>query len=130
MDARAELDRARQAHQGRRWLEAVDAFGAADAASLLGVDDLERLAEALDLVGRGDDAIAVLHRVYSIRVAADDVGAALRDAFWLSRALAFNAEFAQAGGWIARAARLMEAPGLRAAGLPAAAPGRAGAARR
>lgn len=108
MDVGSQLEQARQAHRGRRWLEAVDTFAAVDGACPLGVDDLERLAEALDLVGRGDDAIAVLQRAYTAQVAAGDVGAALRDAFWLSRALAFNAEFAQAGGWIARAARLVE----------------------
>ena len=86
----------------------VDTFAAIDEASPLDVEDLERLAEALDLVGRGDDAITVLQRVYAARVAAGDIAAALRDAFWLYRALAFNAEFAQAGGWIARATRLTE----------------------
>ena len=102
----AELERARQAHRGRKWLEAVEKFSGLDATSPLDVDDLERLAEALDLVGRGDDAIAVLERVYAARVTGGDVGKALRVAFWLSRAFAFNAEFAQAGGWIARAGRL------------------------
>ena len=45
-------------------------------------------------------------RVYAARVAARQVEKALRNAFWLYRALAFNAEFAQAGAWIARATRL------------------------
>ena len=108
MDVGAELERARQAHRRGRWMEAVDTFAGIDEASPLDVEDLERLAEALDLVGRGDDAITVLQRVYAARVDAGDVGAALRDAFWLYRALAFNAEFAQAAGWIARATRLTE----------------------
>jgi DNA-binding CsgD family transcriptional regulator len=108
MDVGAELERARRAHRGRRWLEAVDGFAGVDETCPLHVEDLERLAEALDLVGRGDDAIAVLERVYTARVGAGEIGEALRDAFWLYRALAFNAEFARAGGWIARAARLME----------------------
>ncbi len=108
MDVDAELERARSAHRGRRWQEAADAFAEVDETSLLDVKDLERLAEALDLVGRGDEAIAVLQRVYTARVTAGEIGEALRDAFWLYRALAFNAEFAQAGGWIARATRLTE----------------------
>jgi DNA-binding CsgD family transcriptional regulator len=108
VDVGVELQRARQAHRGRRWIEAVDAFVGIDRAGLLDVDDLERLAEALDLVGRGDDAVAVLQRVYAARVDAGDVASALRTAFWLYRALAFNAEFAHAGGWIARATRLTE----------------------
>jgi len=48
----------------------------------------------------------VLQRVYAVRVAARQIEKALRNAFWLYRALAFNAEFAQAGAWIARATRL------------------------
>ncbi len=103
MDVDAELERARQAHLHGRWGDAADAFAEVDAISPLDVDDLDRLAEALDLVGRGDDAVAVLRRVYAARVAARQIESALRNAFWLYRALAFNAEFAQAGAWIARA---------------------------
>lgn len=109
VDIGAELQRARRAHRERRWTEAVDAFVGVDGPRPLDAEDLERLAEALDLVGRGDDAVAVLERAYAARVAAGDVGAALRNAFWLWRALAFNAEFARAGAWIARATRVAEA---------------------
>ena len=106
VDVAAELDRARQAHLRRRWGDAAESFAKVDAISPLDVDDLDRLAEALDLVGRGDDAIAVLQRVHAARVDAREIGKAVRNAFWLYRALAFNAEFAQAGAWIARATRL------------------------
>src|SRR3954468_6204861 len=109
VDLGAERERARRAHRERRWTDAVEAFVGVDGTSPLDVEDLERLAEALDLVGRGGDAVAALQRAYTARVDAADVGAALRDAFWLWRALAFNAEFALAGAWIARAARLAEA---------------------
>jgi DNA-binding CsgD family transcriptional regulator len=109
VDLGAERERARRAHRERRWTDAVEAFVGVDGTSPLDVEDLERLAEALDLVGRGGDAVAALQRAYTARVDAADVGAALRDAFWLWRALAFNAEFALAGAWIARAARLAQA---------------------
>ena len=91
VDLEAALDRARQAHLHGRWGDAADAFAEVDAISPLDVDDLDRLAEALDLVGRGDDAVAVLRRVYAARVAARQIESALRNAFWLYRALAFNA---------------------------------------
>ena len=109
VDVGAERERARRAHRERRWTDAVDAFVGLDGTAPLDAQDLERLAEALDLVGRGGDAVAVLQRAYAARVDAGEVGEALRDAFWLWRALAFNAEFAHAGAWIARAARLIEA---------------------
>jgi hypothetical protein len=111
VDVGAELERARKSYGQRRWIEAATALAGLDVVSPLGVEDLERLAEALDLVGRADEAIVVLQRVYAARVDAGDVGAALRDAFWLYRALAFNAKFAHAGAWIARAARLTEGRG-------------------
>jgi len=90
VDIDAELERARSAHHARRWQEAADAFEEVDESSLLDVEDLERLAEALDLMGRGDEAIAVLQRVYTARVTAGEIGEALRDAFWLYRALALT----------------------------------------
>jgi tetratricopeptide (TPR) repeat protein len=109
MQVDAELERARQAHREQRWMDAVDAFTVVDDVSSLDVEDLERLAEVLDLVGRGDEAIRVMQRAYAARVDAGDIGDALRGAFWLSHALMFNGEFAHAGGWVARAARLIEA---------------------
>ena len=107
VDAGPALERARAAHRERRWADAVTLMAGLDDTGALGGEDLERLAEALDLVGRGSDAVAVLQRAYAARAGAGQVGEALRDAFWLWRALAFNAEFARAGAWAARAARLV-----------------------
>ena len=120
MDVDAELERARQAHLRRRWADAADAFVEIDAISPLDVDDLDRLAEALDLVGRGDDAIAVLQRVYVARVDAMEIGKALRNAFWLYRP-GVQRELAQAGAWIARATRLTADGRTDRARVPAAA---------
>jgi len=108
MNVAAELEPAREAHRRHAWADAYDQFLAIDHAAPLDTEDLERLAETADMLGRGDDAIRVLQRVYQARVDAGDIGGAVRCAFWLWHALVFNAEFAHAGGWIARAGRLVE----------------------
>jgi DNA-binding CsgD family transcriptional regulator len=107
MDVAAELERARAAHAAQAWADACDVFAAVDAVAPLAVEDVEQWGEAADILGRGE-AIGLLQRVYHARVDAGEIGAAVRAGFWLSHALVFNGEFAQAGAWIARAARLLE----------------------
>jgi DNA-binding CsgD family transcriptional regulator/tetratricopeptide (TPR) repeat protein len=107
MDVAAELERARAAHASQAWADACDVFAAIDAVAPLAVADLEQWSEAADILGRAE-AISVLQRVYQARVDAGEIGAAVRAAFWLSHALNFNGEFAKAGGWIARAGRLLQ----------------------
>jgi tetratricopeptide (TPR) repeat protein len=117
MDVVATLERARQRHRTRAWADACDEYAAVDsavdhavggAAGPLAVADLERYAEAAQLIGRGDEARRALRRAYQARAGAGEVGAAMRCAYWLSEVLAMTGEFAQAGGWLARAARLAE----------------------
>lgn len=108
MEVESELERARAAHERNDWADACATFAAVDQVRPLAVEDLERLAEAAQILGRGDEAIALLQRLYQARVDAGDIGAALRCAFWLYQAFGMNSEFAQAGGWIARAGRLGE----------------------
>jgi len=108
MNVVAVLEQAREAHSRQAWADACDAFLALDAVSPLAIEDLERLGEAADLLGRGDEAIRVLQRAYQAHVGAGQIGAAVRCAFWLWHALMFKTEFAAAGGWVVRAGRLTE----------------------
>ena len=60
------------------------------------------------MLGRGEDAPRLFQRVYRAHVEAGDVGRAVRSVYWLCEALTLKGEFAQAGGWLARARRLAE----------------------
>lgn len=108
MDVVAELGRAREFHCRHAWADACDAFRAIDCSSPLEIEDLERLAESTHVLGRGDEAVRLLQRLYQVHVDAGDIGRAVRCAFYLWHALAVKGEFAHAGGWIARAWRLTE----------------------
>lgn len=108
MDFVADLQRAREHHRRQEWADACDAFRAIDGVSPLAIDDLERLAESTYVLGRGDEAVSLLQRVYQAHVDAGELGSAVRCAFYLWHALAVKGELAHAGGWIARAWRLIE----------------------
>jgi DNA-binding CsgD family transcriptional regulator len=108
MDVVVELERAREAHRRCAWLDARAAFEEIDRDSPLEIEDLERLAESTHLLGRGEQAVKLLQRLYQAHAKAGDVGPALRTAFWLYEALTLKGEFAHAGGWLVRAGRLAE----------------------
>ncbi|MFE7166006.1 LuxR C-terminal-related transcriptional regulator [Streptomyces sp. NPDC057616] len=106
MDWDARVVRGREAARALAWTEAYDALGAADAERPLDTADLELLAEAADMLGQCDDAVALLRRAYTAHAEAGAVGRALRCGYWLCKALAWGGEFAQSGAWLARARRL------------------------
>ncbi|MFC6022113.1 LuxR C-terminal-related transcriptional regulator [Plantactinospora solaniradicis] len=107
MDPIELLDHARESHRRQEFADAVDGFAAVDAVAPLAIDDLERFAEDAHMLGRRDEAVRALQRVYQTHAEAGAIGPAVRTAFWLYLALGFNGEFAHAAGWIARAARLV-----------------------
>jgi DNA-binding NarL/FixJ family response regulator len=101
------LERARDAWQRRAWEQARDSLTQADAVSPLEPADLQFLAIAAYLSGDDPGSIAAWSRAYQELLAARDVEAAARCAFWQAFQL-FNAgEAARAGGWLARAQRLL-----------------------
>jgi DNA-binding CsgD family transcriptional regulator len=108
VDVVAELARAREHHRRQAWADACEAFRAIDRVSPLAIDDLGRLAESAHVLGRVDEAVPLLQRVYQAHVGAGETGPAVRTAFYLWHALTVKGEFAHAGGWIARARRMAE----------------------
>ena len=70
----------------------------------LGIEDLECWAEAAQIIGRVDEAIAVLARCYELRAEAGEIHEATRVAYWLWSVHVFTrGEFAIAAGWVERA---------------------------
>ena len=106
-DTATWLSQARELHAQSHWAEACVRFDAADRAEQLEADDLERYAEAAQILGRGAEAIQLLRRAFDLCIDAGEVDRAITSAFWLFQALIINAEFARARGWAAQVRRSM-----------------------
>jgi DNA-binding CsgD family transcriptional regulator len=108
----SHLETAREHHQASRWLRACQEYAAADRATRLTVEDLESWAEAAQVIGRIDEAMAVLTRCFELRAEAGDIHGATRATYWLWSAHVFaRGEFAIAAGWVERARTLAEERG-------------------
>jgi class 3 adenylate cyclase len=110
MDSAAvsSLERGRDAVKRHAWTEALEAFAAADGEGGLSPDDLERMGEAAWWAGRPDEATAPLERAFAAYVAAgrpiEAAGVAFRLSYTAFRRLAPSV----GGGWVGRAAGLLE----------------------
>ena len=107
-DGATHLGQARDLHAQSRWADACEQFAAADRSEPLHADDLERYAEAAQILGRGDEAIQLLRRAFNSRIAAGERDRAITSAFWLFQALIVNAEFSRASGWAAQVRRSVQ----------------------
>jgi len=101
------LDRGRAAVRARAWATAADAFVDASASSPLDPADLELLATAAYLAGRGDLSTAAWEDAHREHLRRGDPARAARCGFWLSMALLLGGEYARGSGWVARAKRLV-----------------------
>jgi DNA-binding NarL/FixJ family response regulator len=102
------LDRGRESFERRAWADAFERLSAADRQAPLAPEDLERLAAAAYLVGRDADCDEVLVRAHQEWLRLGGVERAARCAFWLAFGLLNRGEWARAGGWLARARRLLD----------------------
>lgn len=103
----AHLVRARELRRASRWEEACAEYAAADAGEPLGVEDLESFAEAAQVSARGDEAVALLHRLFDLRVERDELDDAAQVAFWLWWALLNTNQVVQASGWLQQTRRTL-----------------------
>lgn len=105
------LRRGRAAHARRAWEEAREELSLADRATPLGTADLERLAWASTLTGRGEEVLGLLERLYKAHLDDGEPVRAARAAFWIGFRLFALREPGRAGGWMARSQRLIEQTG-------------------
>lgn len=105
------LEQGRAAYAARAWGAAHRLLSAADDESPLGPDDLSTLATAAYLDGDHAHSVEALARAFQAHAAAGEVDRAAGCAYWLAFALLNRGEHAQAGGWVARATRLLDADG-------------------
>lgn len=102
------LDRGRRAYARQAWAEAFELLSMADRAGPIELEDIERLGIAAHMLGRDDDLIALLGRGHQESLRAGDVSRAARSAFWLAMEHLGRGEAARAGGWLARAERVID----------------------
>lgn len=105
MDALAE---ARTAYDVRAWAQAYELFAAADT---LDAADLDRYAVAAMLLGRMDEYYAIRERTYEQLLAQRDLVGAAGAALWAGMQRMVAGDVVVGGGWLARAARLIEEDG-------------------
>jgi DNA-binding CsgD family transcriptional regulator len=103
-----ELARGREAAGRLAWADAYAALSLADQSSALAVEDLELLGTAANLLGHMEDCLRALQRAQQLHAEAGESRRAARCALWLAFHLGSAGELAQAGGWLARANRLLE----------------------
>ena len=102
------LERGRELLRKQAWGLAFSQLAAADREAPLEPMDLVELGQAGYLIGKEAEANEFLSRAHQGFLSRGETQPAARCAFWLGFTLLLNGEPAQAGGWLARAARLLE----------------------
>jgi DNA-binding CsgD family transcriptional regulator len=106
------IDQGREAFERQAWGDACRHLSAADVEHPLELEDLERLAVAAYLVGRGEDSVQSWTRAHQECARLGDVARGARCAFWLAFGLLNKGDLARGGGWVDRAQRLLDDAGL------------------
>lgn len=102
------IETAREAFARQAW---GDAYELLAAGGPLEADDLERLAVAAYLVGLDDESARAWERAHLECARLGDPDRAARYAFWLAFTHLLRGDMGQAGGWLARATRLVDEAG-------------------
>jgi DNA-binding CsgD family transcriptional regulator len=108
MNSVAALEHGRESYARQAWMDAYESLSEADRSDGLGAEDLELLATAAYMLGRESDYLALQERAHRAHLDAGETLAAVRCAFWVGVNLARQGEMGRAGGWLARAQRLLE----------------------
>jgi DNA-binding NarL/FixJ family response regulator len=102
------IERGRAAYARRAWSEAFDLLTEADREAPLGLDDLEMAGFAAQYCGHDEVAGQLAARIHRAALIAGDFARAARMAFWLGMGFLQRGDVTQGGGWIGRAARLLD----------------------
>jgi DNA-binding NarL/FixJ family response regulator len=111
-DESGALERGRESVRRGQWATAFAELSAANREAVLEAADLETLALSAHLSGKEVECADILGRAHQGFLAIGEVRGAARSAFWLGFSLMNNGEIAQAGGWFARARRILDDSGL------------------
>ncbi len=111
MTATDTLDLGRAAVTRQAWADAYDALTAADEGRVLDIEDVESLALAAHMSGHVAEASRAWERAHLAAVRRGEPLRAARHAFHLVMGFGLRGDLAQAGGWLARATRLVDDAG-------------------
>jgi DNA-binding CsgD family transcriptional regulator len=103
-----EITRARDSCERQAWAEAHRCFSTADRRAPLPGRDLELYALSAGLLGRDDEHLALMERLYQLHLDSGEETRAAHFAFWLGFRLLALREMGRASGWLTRAQRLVE----------------------
>lgn len=112
----SSVERARTAFARQDWKEAFTAFTSTGVRTSLGAGEHERLAICAYMLGKDDECAEAWEAAYRAALTGDDPADAARSAVWLALCLLMQGRMAQAGGWLARAERLIAGLDCPAAG--------------
>ena len=98
----------RRAHRGRAWRKAAEALRAADSIERLDPEDLSMLAESAFLSGDVAGCVQAHERAFIAYAERGAARAAARNALWIAQTVAMQGAQAAAGGWLGRAARVLD----------------------
>jgi ATP/maltotriose-dependent transcriptional regulator MalT len=105
---KSDLEAARAAYAECSWLEAYEAFARADETEPLAPEDLELRATTARMLARDDEVVAILERAHHGYLDRGDMIRAAYWAGWIGMTLSYSGAVGPAGGWLARAERLLE----------------------
>ena len=102
------LERGRESFGRHAWADAYAALSAAHDDVPLESEDLTRLASAAYLIGKDATSAQLLEQAHRECLSRGEFALAVRCAFWIALPSLLIGEVARAGGWLARARRLIE----------------------
>ena len=106
------VETARDAFARQQW---GDAYALLSSAGSLEAEDLEHLAVAAYLIGQDEESTRAWERAHLECARVGDVDRAALCSVWLAIGLMLRGDMAQAGGWFARTARLLDEAGIECA---------------
>jgi tetratricopeptide (TPR) repeat protein len=103
-----QLQQGREALCKNAWATAYARLSAADRKTSLAGQDVLGLSMAAHLIGKDEESLRLLERAHKKFLEQGETLQAVRCAIWLAHTTQFRGDFAQAGGWMARAQRLLD----------------------
>lgn len=108
MTAASSLARGRELFDDQQWEEVHTLLSEVDREQPLEAEELVRLATSAQMIGREAEAASAWSRAHTEFLRQGEIMPAVRCVYWLVIPMLFRGEMAQAGGWIARAQRLLQ----------------------